>query len=70
MGRTKKVVRNDHAKILWEFLIYAGKHLLHNRPTIVQINYKEQTGLIIDMEVARDKNNQDKELKILKNTSY
>ena len=47
----EKVVRNDHAKIL-----QTDKHLLHNRPDIVLINYKEQTGLIIDIAVPRDKN--------------
>ena len=35
---------------------------LHNRPDIVLINYKEQTGLIIDISVPRDENIQDKEL--------
>ena len=58
----EKVVRNDHAKILWDFPIQADKHLLHNRPDIVLINYKEQTGLIIDILVPRDENIQDKKL--------
>ena len=59
----ERVVRNDHAKILWDFSIQTDKHLLHNRPDIVLINYKEQTGLIIDISVPRDENIQDKELK-------
>ena len=58
----EKVVSNDHAKILWDFPIQTDKHLLYNRPDIVLINYKEQTGLIIDISVARDENIQDKEL--------
>ena len=49
----KKVVRNDHAKILWDCPIQTDKHLLHNRLDIVLINYKKQTGLIIDIEVPR-----------------
>ena len=36
--------------------IETDKHLLHNRPDVVLINYKEQTGLIIDIAVPRDKN--------------
>ena len=28
----EKVVRDDHAKILWNFPIQTDKHLLHNRP--------------------------------------
>ena len=55
----EKVVRNDHAKILWDFPIQTDKHLLHNRPDIVLINYKD---LIIDISVPRDENIQDKEL--------
>ena len=66
----KKAVRNDHAKILWVFLIQTDKHLLHNWPDIVLINYKEQTGLIIDIAVPRDENIQDKELEKLKNISH
>ena len=46
----EKVVR----KILWNFPIQTDKHLLHNRPDRVLINYKEQTGLIIDIAVPRD----------------
>ena len=30
-----KVVRNNHANILWDFSIQTDKHLLHNRPDIV-----------------------------------
>ena len=56
-------MRNDHAKILWDFIIQIDKNLLHNRPDIVLINYKEQTGLIIDIAVPRDQSIQDKELK-------
>ena len=59
----EKVIKNDHAKIFWDFSIQTDKHLLHNRPDIVLINYKEQTGLIIDIAVPRDENIQDKELK-------
>ena len=62
MGRTRKRVRNDHAKILWDFFIQTDKHLLHNQPDIVLINYKEQTGLIIDIVGPRDENIQEKEL--------
>ena len=58
----EKVVRNDHAKILWDFPTQTDKHLLHNRPDIVLINYKEQTGLRIGIAVSRDENIQDKEL--------
>ena len=61
VGRTRKVVRNDHVKILWDFPIQADKHLLHNRPDIVLINYKEQT-FLIDIAVPRDENIQDKKL--------
>ena len=52
----KKVVRNNHAKILWDFPIQTDKHLLHNQPDIVLINYKEKTGLIIDIAAPRDEN--------------
>ena len=48
------VVRNDHAKILWDFPIQTDKHLIHNRPDILLINCKEQTGLIIDIAVPKD----------------
>ena len=58
----EKVVRNDHAWILWDFPIQTDKPLLHNRPGIMLINYKEQTSLIIDISVPRDENIQDKEL--------
>ena len=58
----KKVVRNDHAKILWDFPIQTGKYLLHNWPDIVLTNYNEQTGLIIDISVPRDDKIQDKKL--------
>ena len=59
MDRTGKVVKNDHVKILLDFLIQTDKHLFHNRPDIVLINYKEQTGLIIDIAVSRNENTQD-----------
>ena len=36
---SEKVVRNDHAKILWNFPIQTDKHLRHNRLGIVLINY-------------------------------
>ena len=58
----EKVVRNDHAKILWDFPTYTDKHLLHNRPDIVLINFKEKAGLIIDIVVSRGEDIQDKEL--------
>ena len=32
----------------------------HNRPDILLINYKQPTGLIIEIAVPRDENNQDK----------
>ena len=67
MGGPKKVVRNDHAKIIWDFPIQTDKHLLHNRPDIVLINYNEQTNLIFDIAVPRDENIRDKEFeKIVK----
>ena len=53
---TEKLVRNDHAKILWDFPIQTDKHPLHNRPDIILINHTEQTGLIIDIAVPRDEN--------------
>ena len=56
------IVRTDHAKILWDFPIQTDRHLLHNRPDIVLINYKERTGLIIDFAVPRDENIQVKKL--------
>ena len=62
MIRPEKVVRNDHAKILWDFSNQTDKHLFHNRPDIVLINYKEQTGLIIDIAVPRNEDIQDKKL--------
>ena len=49
-------------KVIWVFLIQTVKHLLHNRPDIVLISYKEQTGLIIDIAVPRDENIPDKKL--------
>ena len=64
----EKVVRNDHAKIFWEFLIQTDNHLLHNQPDIVLINYKKQTGLIIDIAVPRNENIQD--IKLEKNDKY
>ena len=67
---SEKVVRNDHAKILWDFPIQTDKHLLHNRPDIVLINHEEQTGLIIDIAVSRDENIQDKKLEKLTNISH
>ena len=51
-----------HTKILSDFPIQTDKHLLPNRPDIVLINYKEQTGFIIDIAVPRDENIQDKKL--------
>ena len=47
----EKVVRNDHTKVLWDFPIQTDKHQFHNRSDIILINYKEQTGLIIDIAV-------------------
>ena len=35
--KPEKVVRNDHAKIHWDFPIQADKHLFHNRPDIAMI---------------------------------
>ena len=61
--KPENVVRNGHAKILWNFLIQTDKHLLHNRLDIVLINYEEQTCLIIAIAVPRDENIQDKKLK-------
>ena len=58
----KKVVRNDHVKILWKFPIQTDKHLLHNRPNIVLASYKEHTAPIVDITVPRDENIQNKEL--------
>ena len=58
----EKVVRNDHTKIRRDLPIQTDKHLLHNRPDTVLINYKEQTGFIVDIAVPRDENIQDKEL--------
>ena len=58
----ERIVRNDHAKILWDFSIQTDKHLLNNRLDIVLIDYKEHTGLIIDISVPRDENIQDKNL--------
>ena len=58
--KPEKVVRNNHAKILWDFPIQTDKHLLYNRPNIVRINDKVQTGLIIDIALLRDENIQDK----------
>ena len=37
----EKVVKNDHAKILLDFSIQTHKHLLHNQPDNVLINYKD-----------------------------
>ena len=62
MGKTRKVVKSDHAKILWDFPIHTDKRLFHNQPDIILINYKEQTGVIIDIAVPKDENIQDKEL--------
>ena len=58
----ERVVGNDHTKVLWDLPFETDKHLLHNRPDIVLMNYMEQTGLIIDIVVPRDENIQDKEL--------
>ena len=65
MVRTRKVVRNNYAKILWDFPIQTDKNLLYNRPDIVLINYKKETGLIHDIAVSRDEDIQDKKLKKL-----
>ena len=61
MDRTRK--SNDYAKILWAFPIQTDKHLLHNRPDILLINYKEQTSLIIDIAMPRNENIQNNKLK-------
>ena len=58
----EKVLRNDHAKILWYFLIQTDKHSLHNRPDIVLINYREQTSLIIVIADSKDEKIQNKKL--------
>ena len=68
--KPKKVVRNDYVKILWHFPIQTDKHLVHNRPDIVLIKYKEQTGLVTDNAVQRDENIQDKVSQKLTNISY
>ena len=60
-----KVVRNNHANILWDFSIQTDKHLLHNWPDIVLINYEEQISLIIDVSVPRDKTSKTKKSKDL-----
>ena len=59
---SEKVVRNNHTKNLWDFIIQTDKHWLHNRPDIVLINYKKQVGLLIDIAVPNDDDIQDKEL--------
>ena len=66
----EKVARNDNAEILWDFPIQTDKHLLRNRPDIVLIIYKEQTGFIIDISVPRDENILNKTLeKLVKHQS-
>ena len=66
----EKVVRNDYVKILWDFPIQTDKHLLHNRPDIMLINYKEQTGLIIDMQCQEMKTSRTRSSKKLTNISH
>ena len=67
----EKIVRNDHTKNLWDLPIQTDKNLLHNRPDIMQlINYKKQTGLIIDIAVPRDENIQDQKLEKLTIVSH
>ena len=58
----ESVVKNDRAKILWDFPIQTDRHMPHNRPDIVLIDYQQQSGLIIDIAVPRDENIRDKEL--------
>ena len=62
-GKTRKEDRNDHTKILWNFLLQADTHLLHNPPDIMLMNYKKRTGLIIDITVPRNEKIQNKKLK-------
>ena len=45
-------------------------YIVQDPPDIVLINYKEQTGLIIDIVVPKDENIQDKEPKKLTNISH
>ena len=56
----KRVVRDNHIKIFWNFSIQTDKHLLQNFPGIVLINYKKQTGLMtlkcLVMRTPRTKN--------------
>ena len=63
----KNEVRNDYGKILWNLLIQTDKHMLHNWPDIVLINYKKQNGFIIDIAVPRDENIHDIKLKKIEN---
>ena len=51
----EQVAKNNHGKILWDFLILTDKHLFHNGPDIMLVNNKEQTGLIIDIAVSKSK---------------
>ena len=56
------IVKNDRAKLLWDFPIQTDRHMPHNRPDIVLIDYQQQSGFIIDISVPRDENIRDKEL--------
>ena len=49
------------------FPIQTDQHLLHYRPGVVLINYKEQTDLIINIVVPRDENIQNKKLEKIEN---
>ena len=39
--KPEKLVKNNHAKILWNVPIQTDKHLLHNRLEIVLIKFKK-----------------------------
>ena len=60
--KPERVVRNDYTYIPWDFPVKTDKHLLHNRPDTMLINYKKQTGLIIEIAEPRNEDTQDKKL--------
>ena len=48
------VVENTSMKLLWDFTIQSDRHLLHNRPDLVCVDYLTKTTYLIDVAIPGD----------------
>ena len=48
------VIQNDSAKLLWDFTIQTDRHLPHNRPHIVWVDFTKKHASLIDIAIPGD----------------